>query len=90
MLKRVLIVIGATVLVLAAVALVLYNFGSMWMPSADVRRAYVAGVSAGRVSAIEQPFHIPIPGCVCHSPDPVLQVQHESRRIKDCAGCHSR
>lgn len=90
MLKRVLILIAATVLVLVAVALVLYNFGSMWTPSADVRQAYAATVAAGQAPPIEASFHIPIPGCVCHSSDPAQQMQHSTRRIKDCAGCHSR
>jgi len=89
-LKRVLKGVGVTLVVLLALGLLLYNLGSMWVPSAQVRQAYAAGVAGGQVPAIEQSFHIPIPGCVCHSPDPVLQMQHESRHIKDCAGCHSR
>lgn len=90
MLKRVLTGIGVTVLVLAAVALVLYNFGSMQAPSAEMRQAYAATVAAGQAPPIEASFHIPIPGCVCHSSDPAQQMQHSTRRIKDCAGCHSR
>lgn len=90
MIKRVVTGVGVTLLVLGVIAAVLYSFGSMWTPSADVRRSYAAGVAAGRLPPIEGQFHIPIPGCVCHSPDPVLQMQHESRRIKDCRspGCH--
>jgi hypothetical protein len=89
-LRRVLKGIGVTALALIALGLLLYYFGSMWTPTAEVRQAYAEGVAAGRVPPIEQSFHIPIPGCVCHSPDPVQQMQHESRRIKDCRspGCH--
>jgi hypothetical protein len=89
-LKQVLKGIGGTLLVLVVLVVLLYNFGSMQSPSSEVRQAYAAGVATGKVPAIGQSFHIPIPGCVCHSPDPVLQMQHESRHVKDCAGCHSR
>ena len=87
---RVLRGIGIALLVLVAVAVLLYNYGSMWTPSAEVRQAYAQGVEQGIVPPIEKEFHIPIPGCVCHSSDPVLQMQHESRHIKDCMnpGCH--
>lgn len=90
MLKRVLKGIGVTLLVLVVLGVLLYSFGSMQSPSSEVRQAYAAGVATGQVPAIGQSFHIPIPGCVCHSPDPVLQMQHESRHVKDCmtAGCH--
>jgi hypothetical protein len=87
-LKRALKGVGVTLLVLVALGLLLYSFGSMQSPSAEVRQAYASGVAAGQAPAIEQSFHIPIPGCVCHSPDPASQIRHESRRIKDCASCH--
>lgn len=91
--KRILKRIGLTLLVLvvlvAALALVAYNFGSMEPPSAEARSQYAALVSAGKVPpAPAGGFHVPIPGCRCHSNDPVLQVQHESIPIKDCSRCH--
>lgn len=89
-LERVLAGTGVTVGALLLLALLLYQFGSMWPPSAEARAAYAAGVAAGQLPPVGSSFHIPVPGCVCHSPDPVLQVQHESRHIRDCTGCHSR
>jgi len=89
-LKKVLIWLGVTVLVLAALAAALYRFGGMWPPSGEARAAYAVEVAAGRQPAVEGRFTIPIPGCVCHSDDPVLQMQHSVRRIEECRGCHSR
>lgn len=88
--RRLLVGLGVTVLLLAALVAVLYAFGSMMPPSAEARQAYAAQVAAGAEPPVESSFHIPIPGCVCHSPDPVLQVQHESRHVRECADCHSR
>lgn len=88
--KKVLIGAGVAVLVLAAMAGVVYLFGGMQPPSAEARAAYAAEVAAGRRPAIEARFTIPIPGCVCHADDPVLQMQHSVRRMSECGGCHSR
>lgn len=90
MLKRVLVVAGSTIAVLAVSAIVLYGFGGMMPPPAEVTRAYAAEVLAGRRPAVEPRFVIPIPGCVCHADDPVLQVQHSVRRMNECGICHSR
>jgi hypothetical protein len=88
--KRVLVGLGVTVTVLAILAGALYLFGGMQPPSAEVRAAYAAEVAAGRQPAIAARFTIPVPGCVCHTDDPVLQVQHSVRRMSECSGCHSR
>jgi len=67
----------------------LYRFGSMAPPSAEARAAYAALEEQGKVPHVTQrQFHIPIPGCTCHSDDPVLVIQHEDRRISECMGCH--
>jgi len=84
----VLIGVGITVAVLAVAAAALYSFGGMWPPSEEARAAYAAEVAAGREPAIEGRFTIPIPGCVCHSGDPVQQMRHSTRRISECMGCH--
>lgn len=68
----------------------LYAFGAMWPPSAETRTAYAAEVAAGREPALPSRFTVPVPGCVCHSDDPVLQMQHASRRISECGGCHGQ
>jgi alkanesulfonate monooxygenase SsuD/methylene tetrahydromethanopterin reductase-like flavin-dependent oxidoreductase (luciferase family) len=89
-LRRWLIGSGAAVFVLVAVAGVLYLFGGEQPPSASVRAAYAAEVAAGRQPALAGRFVVPIPGCVCHSDDPVLQMQHAARRMSECSGCHDR
>lgn len=88
--KRLLIGVGVTLLVLLATAALLFGFGSMWPPSAEARAAYAAEVSAGRQPEVPARFTVPVPGCVCHSDDPVLQLQHSTRRINECGGCHRR
>ena len=86
--KKVLIGVGVTLLALLVVAGPLYSFGGMQPPATDVRAAYAAEVAAGRQPAVGARFTIPIPGCVCHTPDPVLQMRHATRRISECGGCH--
>jgi hypothetical protein len=88
--KRVLIGVGIVLVALIALAGLLYEFGGMWPPSEASRAAYASMVSRGEQPAVESRFTIPIPGCVCHTDDPVLQMQHAGRRISECAACHSR
>ena len=90
MLKRILMRVGLGIAVLALIAGTLYAFGGMQPPSAQARTAYAAEVAAGRQPAVEGRFVIPIQGCVCHTSDPVLQVQHSNRRMSECADCHGR
>ena len=67
----------------------LYRFGSMWVPSAETRVQYDQLVASGQVQdEVVRQFHIPVPGCVCHSDDPVLTMQHSTRRVSQCMGCH--
>lgn len=71
------------------IAALLYNFGSMWPPTDAQRSAYAEAVAQrGGSPHVERQFHIPVPGCVCHSDDPVTVIRHESRRISECMGCH--
>ncbi len=35
------------------------------------------------------PLAIEIPGCVCHSDDPVLVEEHADYRMNQCFGCHA-
>lgn len=90
MLKRWLIGVGVALVVLLAVALLLFEFGSMWPPSAEVRAGYGVEVAAGRQPELQARFTIPVPGCVCHADDPVLQLQHSTRHMGECGNCHSR
>lgn len=87
---RILLGIGATVLALLATAALLYLFGGMERPSAETRATYDRLHADGRAAPLERRFVIPIPGCKCHSDDPVLTMEHSVRRIRDCSGCHAR
>lgn len=87
-LKKVLQWIGIVAAALALLAVVLYNFGGMWVRTPEMRDAYDAMVTEGTAEPVEAAFVVPIPGCVCHSDDPVQQAEHSVRRIRDCSGCH--
>lgn len=91
-LKRLLLGVLATVAVLAALGVALYEFGGMSSSVNDpaIEQQYKAMVASGAAQAIPHRFVIGIPGCQCHSSDPVLTEQHRSRRIRECSGCHSR
>jgi hypothetical protein len=88
--RRIAIGIAVTVAVLATLAALLYSFGGMARPAPEMRAAYDRLVTDGRVAALESRFVIPIPGCRCHSADPVVTMQHSGYRIRDCraSGCH--
>ncbi|HSK47604.1 MAG TPA: hypothetical protein VLA05_06320 [Coriobacteriia bacterium] len=87
--RRVLFGAFVTVAVIFFAGATLYRFGSMWPPSAEAKAAYAELEANGQVPHVtKRQFHIPIPGCVCHSNDPVLAVQHADRRISECMQCH--
>lgn len=88
--KRLLIGFGITVVVLAVLAAALYFFGGMSGSANDpaMKQQYEQLVASGQVQPVTQRLVIPIPGCTCHSQDPVLTEQHRNRRIRDCMGCH--
>lgn len=80
--------VGIAVLALLVLGVLLYNFGGMMPPNADAKAQYAQLVAAGQQPPAQRRLHIPIPGCVCHSPDPVLQIQHSTRSMSQCASCH--
>lgn len=86
--KRVLIGIGVTIVLLIVTGVLLYSFGGMERPSREIRAQYGQLVSSGQVAPVQGRFVIPIPGCRCHSDDPVQTVQHASYRISECTQCH--
>ena len=87
-LERVAIGVGVTLLVLVAIAGLLYSFGGMERPTAEYRAAYASMVAQGTAAPIQGRFTIPIPGCRCHSDDPAQQLQHSTYRLSECRGCH--
>lgn len=86
--RRVLLGIGWTIAALMALGIALYLFGGMWMRTPEMRGAYDDLVASGQQPALEGAFVVPIPGCVCHSDDPLLQAEHSQRHIRDCSICH--
>jgi len=86
--KRVAIGVGITTLALVGIAVLLYSFGGMERPAPEYRAAYEQMVTQGTAAAIEKRLVIPIPGCRCHSGDPVQQVQHSVYRLNECMSCH--
>jgi hypothetical protein len=80
--------LAVAAIVLVVLGVLLYNFGGMMPPSAKARAQYGQLQAMGAVTPIEQRFHIPIPGCVCHSDNPVLQMEHSRRSLNQCMSCH--
>ena len=37
----------------------------------------------------QSPFAFQIPGCTCHSDDPVVVEEHANYRLNQCRGCHA-
>jgi hypothetical protein len=90
LLKRIAIGLGVTVAALAVLAALLYSFGGMSgsvYPGMQARFDQL--VASGRAAPIEKRFVIPIPGCQCHSTDPVLTAQHAGRHMSECGKCHN-
>ena len=101
--------IGLTLAVAAVLILVggllVYNYGTMMPPSAEVQADYDTLVSQGKAppEASAPGLRIPVPGCVCHAadsdiaskdpghvPDPILVITHRYRTLSECFTCHSQ
>ena len=88
-LRRILIGLGVTIVLIVLLGVLLYNFGGMsGSAHPETLKQYDAMVAAGQAPAIHTRFVIPIPGCQCHSTDPVLTAQHSVRRMSECNRCH--
>ncbi len=87
-LRRSALIVSAVLLGLALVAVTLYFVGGEMPPAASIRNAYAAEVDAGAQAPVRAAFVIPIPGCVCHSPDPAIQMTHSVYHLSECASCH--
>ena len=82
--------IGGTLAFLVFAAFMLYNFGG---PSGSVypemRPQFEQMVVSGQAQPVRRRFVIPIPGCQCHSTDPVLTALHSKRHMNECGKCHN-
>jgi hypothetical protein len=88
--KRVLIGFVSVIALLVVAGVLLYNYGGMsGSVYPEMSKQYAAMVAAGQAPAIQKRFVIPIPGCKCHSTDPVLTAQHSVRHMRDCSKCHN-
>lgn len=89
-LKRIAIGVAVLVTLLVVSGVVLCNFGG---PSGSVYPGmgaqYEQLVTSGQAAPLHRRFVIPIPGCQCHSKDPVLTAQHSVRHMSECGKCHS-
>lgn len=81
-------VLAGVALALAVAGVVLYAFGGMWVRTPAMRAAYDQMVARGEQPPLPARLVVPIPGCVCHSDDPVIQAQHARRRLRECSTCH--
>ena len=88
--KRVFIGIGVTIVSLVVLGVLVYNYGGMSGSAVPgVEDQFKQMVASGQAQPIQKRFVIPIPGCQCHSTDPVLTAQHSRRRMTECAKCHN-
>ena len=82
--------IGGTLVFLVFAAFMLYNFGGMsGSVYEEMRPQYEQLVASGQAQPLRKRFVIPIPGCQCHSTDPVLTAQHSKRHMNECGKCHN-
>ena len=84
------ITVGSLIALLIVVGLLLWNFGGMsGSVHPELLTQYDQMVASGQAPAIQSRFVIGIPGCQCHSTDPVLTAQHTRRHMNECGKCHS-
>lgn len=89
-LKWTAVVMVSTLALVIFAGVMLYNFGGMWgSADSEMKSKYQQLVASGQAPALSRRFVIPIPGCVCHSSDPVLTAQHARRRMRECGKCHN-
>lgn len=89
---KLLIGLGSAVVALVLLAGLLYAYGGMGSSANDpaMKEQFQQLVASGQAQPVEKRFVIPIPGCTCHSTDPVQTEVHRYYRMRECsqAGCH--
>lgn len=89
-LTRIGIGIGTAVVLVGVLGALAYNFGGMSGSAIPgIEGQYDELVASGQAQPVRQRFVIPIPGCTCHSTDPVLTAQHSVRHMNECVKCHN-
>ena len=89
-LKGTAITVGTLIAIVVVGGLLLWNFGGMsGSVHPELLAQYDQMVASGQAQAIQKRFVIGIPGCQCHSTDPVLTAQHARRHMNECGKCHS-
>ena len=88
--QKLLIGIGLAIGASVVLAALLYNFGGMGGSANDpaMKQQYEQLVAAGRVEPVQKRFTNPIPGCTCHSDDPVQTEVHRYYHMRECMACH--
>ena len=101
-LGKALATLGIVVSVLGVVAVFLLFFGGPERPEPTVVSQeevsaaaeapggplpFEGGLGVAPEGGVEMPL-IPIPGCRCHSDDPVVVEEHSRYSLVDCAECH--
>ena len=89
-LKGTAITVVTLIIVLIVAGVLLWNFGGMsGSVHPELLTQYNQMVASGQAPPIQKRFVIGIPGCQCHSTDPVLTAQHTRRHMNECGACHS-
>jgi len=89
-LKRTLIALAVIVGLLVVAGVLAYEFGGMsGSVHPELLGEYDQLVASGKEPAIQKRFVIPIPGCQCHSTDPVQTAKHQVYRMSECGRCHN-
>jgi hypothetical protein len=91
--KRIVLIVGSAMLVIAALVVAMFAFGKPMTPQASSQAA-PPGVAAtqapaGAPEGGSDPLAVEIPGCVCHSDDPAVVAEHATYRMSQCFDCHS-
>jgi len=89
-LRRIGIGIGTAVVLVGVLGVLVYNFGGMSGSAIPgISGQYAELVASGQAQPMRKRFVIPIPGCTCHSTDPVSTAQHSVRHMNECVKCHN-
>lgn len=90
--QKLLLGLGGTVVALVLLAALLYGYGGMGSSANDpaMKQQFQQLVASGQAQPVQKRFVIRIPGCTCHSNDPVQTEVHRYYRMSECAqpGCH--